>query len=104
MAQTFIPIANTDELPDGARLVVEIDDEWVVIFNVNGEYYALEDRCTHDEVALSEGEMDGYAVECPKHGARFDVRDGRVLSAPAYIPARPYTVRIVDGEIQIARR
>jgi len=70
----FVTVATTDEIPPGERLVVEIDDVWVVIFNVGGQYYALEDMCSHEEYYLSEGALDGYALECAKHGAQFDVR------------------------------
>ena len=72
---TWYTVATTDEIKPGERIVVEIDDVWVVVFNVGGQYYALEDMCSHEEYYLSEGELDGYAIECPKHGAQFDVRE-----------------------------
>ena len=99
----FVTAATTDEIPPGERLVVEIDDVWVVIFNVGGQYYALEDMCTHEEYYLSEGMIDGYEVECAKHGARFDVRDGKVMAPPAVIPVKWYQVRVVNNEIQVSR-
>ena len=100
----FITVATTDEIKPGERIVVEIDDEWVVVFNVGGEYYAVRDMCTHEEYYLSEGTLDGYALECAKHGARFDVRSGEVLAPPAVVPVKTYAVRLLDGQVQVARR
>ena len=100
----FVTVAMTDEIEPGDRIVVEIDDVWVVIFNVGGRYYALEDMCSHEEYMLSEGTIDGYALECPKHGAQFDVRDGKVLAPPAVAPVKSYAVRVVGNEVQVGRR
>ena len=100
----FITVATTDEIQPGDRLVVEIDDEWVVIFNVGGNYYAVKDMCTHEEYYLSEGHLDGFALECAKHGAQFDVRTGEVLAPPAVSPVRTYPVQVVGDEVQVARR
>ncbi len=100
----FVTVAMTDEMAPGERIVVEVDDVWVVIFNVGGQYYAIEDMCSHEEYMLSEGEIDGYAIECPKHGARFDVRDGKVLAPPAVSPVKAYKVRVVGDEVQVGRR
>ena len=100
----FVTVATTDEMAPGERIVVEVDDVWVVIFNVGGQYYAVEDMCSHEEYMLSEGEIDGYSLECSKHGARFDVRDGKVLAPPAVRPVKAYQVQVVGDEVQVARR
>jgi 3-phenylpropionate/trans-cinnamate dioxygenase ferredoxin subunit len=100
----FITVASTDEISPGERLVVEYGRRWVVIFNVDGSYYAVEDICTHDDGPLAEGKLDGCVIECPRHGATFDIRTGKVLSAPALVDVPTYTVRIVDNQIQIAGR
>ncbi|MEO8397948.1 MAG: non-heme iron oxygenase ferredoxin subunit [Chloroflexota bacterium] len=100
----FVTVATTDEMAPGERIVVEVDDVWVVIFNVGGQFYAIEDMCSHEEYMLSEGEIDGYSLECPKHGARFDVRDGKVLAPPAVSPVKAYAVRVVGHEVQLGRR
>lgn len=100
----FITVATTDELKPGDRLVVEIDDRWVVVFNVGGEFYAIDDMCTHEEYYLSEGTLDGYSIECAKHGACFDVRTGEVLAPPAVVPVKTYQARVVGDEVQVARR
>ena len=97
----FIPIAPAGEIPDGERLYVEIDGSPLVIFNIAGEYFAIADLCSHDDGPLGEGELEGYEVACPRHGARFDIRNGKVLSLPAIVDIPAYPVRIVDGEIEI---
>jgi 3-phenylpropionate/trans-cinnamate dioxygenase ferredoxin subunit len=99
----FVTVATISEIAPGERLVVDIDDVWVVVFNVGGTYYAVEDMCTHEEYYLSEGVLDGYAIECTKHGARFDVRNGKVLAPPAVTPVKWYEVRVVSDEIQVSR-
>ncbi len=97
----FVTVAKTAELPPGAREVFEVDGLYIAVFNVDGRYYAIEDRCTHDDGPLAEGDLDGYTIICPRHGARFDIRDGRVLSMPAVIPVPWFPVRVEGDEIQI---
>jgi len=100
----FITVATTDEINPGERLVVEIGRRWVAIFNVDGSYYAIEDRCTHDDGPLAEGKLDGLTIECPRHGACFDLATGKVLSPPALVDVPTYAVRVVGSEIQVAPR
>lgn len=97
----YVTVAKTAEIPPGAREVFEIDGLYIAVFNVDGRYYAVEDRCTHDDGPLAEGELDGYEIICPRHGARFDIRDGRVLSMPAVLPVPWFPVRVEGDEIQI---
>jgi 3-phenylpropionate/trans-cinnamate dioxygenase ferredoxin subunit len=97
----FITVGTTDEILSGERIVVEIGRKWVAIFNVDGEYFAIEDRCTHDDGPLAEGTLDGYIIECPRHGACFDIRTGKVLSPPALVDVPSYKVRLQGDEIQI---
>ncbi|MFO7320156.1 MAG: non-heme iron oxygenase ferredoxin subunit [Chloroflexota bacterium] len=101
-ATDFVTVAPAADLPPGERLVFEYGRHWVVVFNVDGEYYAIEDCCTHEEYPLSEGTLRGYSIECAKHGANFDIRTGEVLAPPAIIPVKTYPVRIQDGQIQVA--
>ena len=82
----FVTVATTDEIKPGDRIVVEIDDVWVVIFNVGGQFYAIEDMCTHEEYMLSEGLIDGYAIECPKHGARSTCATAKCLRRQRCLP------------------
>ena len=100
----FVTVATTDEIQPGERMVVEIGRRWIAIFNVDGQYYAIEDRCTHDDGPLAEGELYGCEIECPRHGARFDIRTGKVTAPPALVDVPSYSVRIMNNEIQIAPR
>lgn len=101
----FLTVATTDELqPGGEPIVVEIGRRWVAVYNVDGQYYAIEDVCTHDGGPLAEGELSGHVVACPRHGATFDVRTGKVLSAPAFENVATYEVRVEGDKIQIGSR
>lgn len=95
----FVKVANVDDLPPGARLWHEFEFETVIVFNVNGRFYAIADVCSHDGGPLEDGELDGYAVECPRHGACFDIRSGQALSMPATNPIPSYAVKVEDGQI-----
>jgi len=101
----YVTIGTTDEIkPGGEPIVVEINRRWVAVFNVDGEFYAIEDLCTHDDGPLAEGKLEGYVIACPRHGATFDVRNGKVLSAPALVDVPSYDVRVVDNEIQVSTK
>jgi 3-phenylpropionate/trans-cinnamate dioxygenase ferredoxin subunit len=100
----FVTVARVSDIPPGERIVVEHGRDWVVIFNVDGTLYALEDRCSHEDVPLSEGQLDGVIIECAQHSATFDITTGQHLSPPAFAPVRAYDVRVQDGDVQIARR
>ncbi len=97
----YFPVISLDDLIPGERIFIEVDEMSVVLFNIAGDVYALEDRCTHDDGPLGEGELEGYEIVCPRHGAKFDVRDGQALSLPAVEPTRYFPVRIVDNQIEI---
>jgi 3-phenylpropionate/trans-cinnamate dioxygenase ferredoxin subunit len=71
------------------------------VFNIGGQLYAIADVCSHDDGPLGDGDLEGMEVVCPRHGARFDVRDGKVTSLPAAIDIPAYPVRVVDGQIEI---
>ena len=97
----FVTVASTDEVKVGERIVVEVDDHYIAIFNVDNRYYAIEDVCTHDDGPLAEGYLEGTTIECPRHGARFDIRTGQVLSMPAVKSVPRYEVKVSGDEIQI---
>lgn len=97
----FLPIASVDEIGNGQRLFIEIDDRSIVVFNIAGSIFAIADICSHDDGPLGEGELEGFDLICPRHGARFDVRSGKVLSLPAFVDIPAYPVRIVDGQVEI---
>jgi 3-phenylpropionate/trans-cinnamate dioxygenase ferredoxin subunit len=98
---TFYAVADLSELPEGERMFVNIGDENIVIFNIAGKLYAIGDVCTHDGGPLGEGELEDHQVICPRHGASFDVRNGKALSLPAVIDVPSYPVRINGTDIEV---
>lgn len=98
---TFITVAESVELPEGERLFLDIGRNPVVLLRLGGRVFAIADVCSHDGNPLGDGDLDGYAIICPRHGARFDVRSGKALCLPAIEDISVYPVREVDGEIQI---
>ena len=102
MAET-IDICPASELPPGAMRLVTWEDLEIGVFNCNGELLAIEDRCSHDDGLLVEGELDQEtcSVECPRHGSRFDLRTGKPLNLPAYEPVDTFPVAVRDGVITI---
>lgn len=100
-ADGFVAVARVGEIPDGGVRVVRVDDQSIAVYFIDGHYYALDDVCTHDGGPLAEGPIEGHVVECPRHGARFDVRDGSVLCLPATVPVPTYSVRVEGDEILV---
>jgi len=96
----WVNVARVDEFKAGAHVTVEIDGTQIVVFNLDGKYFAIEDVCTHDGGCLTGGEVEGDQIICPRHGARFCIRTGAALSAPAYEPTATFPVRVEKGEIQ----
>lgn len=97
----YVTVARVGEIPDGGVKVVRLEGQAVAVFLVDGEYFAIDDICTHDGGPLAEGALDGYTIECPRHGARFDVRTGDVLAMPATTPVPTYTVKVEGDEIRV---
>ncbi|OGO14126.1 MAG: biphenyl 2,3-dioxygenase [Chloroflexi bacterium RBG_13_66_10] len=97
----FLTVAQQDELPSGARKLIEVDGKPIVVFNIAGVYFAIDDVCSHDDGPVGEGEVAGLEIECPRHGARFDLRTGKALSLPAVVDIPAYPVRVQGNEIQI---
>jgi len=99
----LIDICPVDELPPGEHCLVEWEDLEIGVFNCGGEILAIEDRCSHDNGILLEGEVDQErcTVECPRHGSVFDLRTGRPLNLPAYVPVDTFAVHVDDGHIRV---
>jgi 3-phenylpropionate/trans-cinnamate dioxygenase ferredoxin subunit len=97
----FVRVVAADEIGPGGRILFEVDGQPVAVFNVSGKYYAIGDVCTHDDGPLGDGELDGYQIVCPRHGARFDIRNGRALTLPAVVDTPWYPCRVVDGWVEI---
>jgi len=98
----YVTVAKVGEIPDGGVKIARVDDELLAIFHVEGQYYAINDICTHDGGPLAEGPLEGHVIECPRHGARFDIRTGAVLCMPATAPVPTHETRVVGDEIQVA--
>ena len=98
---SWVTAAPAASIPPGDYATAEVDGVFVAIFNVAGEFLAVEDVCTHDGGGLAGGAVEGDQVICPRHGARFCLRTGRALSPPAYEPVRSYETRVVDGQVEV---
>jgi len=99
-----LTVCPLEELPPGSVKIVHAGEVSVGVYNLGGELYALEDRCSHDDGPLAEGDFDaetGVAV-CPRHGATFDIRTGRALTLPAYVPVETFPVRVEDGLVKVS--
>ena len=99
--QSFVTVAKVGEIPVGGVKVVRMDDQPLALFHLADGYFAMEDLCTHDGGPLAEGVLDGEVIECPRHGARFNVKTGAVLCLPAVAPVATYAVRVQGDEIQV---
>ena len=97
----YVAIAGVDELPPGERLFVTIDDAQIIVFNLAGQLYAIGDICSHDGNVLNDAPVEGYEVVCPRHGARFDLRNGKATSLPAVVGIPAYPVRVQAGQIEV---
>jgi 3-phenylpropionate/trans-cinnamate dioxygenase ferredoxin subunit len=97
----YVRVARADDIPPGTKKIVEVDGIEIVVVNLEGMYYAVEDVCTHDGGPLGEGKLDGCELICPRHGARFDVRTGAATRMPAIEPAPAYAMRVENGDLLI---
>jgi 3-phenylpropionate/trans-cinnamate dioxygenase ferredoxin subunit len=99
----LVDVAPVDELPPGSVKIVRAGQVAVGVYNLDGEYYAIEDRCSHDDGPLAEGDFDAEdaVVVCPRHGSRFDIRTGRPLTLPAYEPVETFPVVVDDGWVKV---
>lgn len=98
----FVKIAKTNEIPDPGKQYFEVDERLVVLFHVGGEYYCLEDVCTHDGGPLGEGSLgDDKTIACPRHGAKFDITNGEALTMPATAGTVAYPVKVEGDDILI---
>jgi len=97
----YMEIAPASELPNGERLFVDIGDRPIVIFNIAGQLYAIGDICSHDDGPLGDGDVEDHNIVCPRHGAEFDIRTGKVESMPAVVDIPAYPVQVRDGTIYL---
>ncbi|WP_031433239.1 non-heme iron oxygenase ferredoxin subunit [Methylomarinum vadi] len=97
----WVDVIAADALADGENVIVDVDGSEVAVFKIDGQFYAIEDVCTHDGAEIASGELDGDEIVCPRHGARFCVRTGEVKCPPAYENIATFPLRIVDGRVQV---
>jgi 3-phenylpropionate/trans-cinnamate dioxygenase ferredoxin subunit len=103
VSRTLVDICPVEDLPPGAKRVVTWEDLEIGIVNCRGDILAVEDRCSHDDGDLMEGDVDEETctVECPRHGSVFDLRTGQPLNLPAYVPIETYPVTVEGGVIKV---
>lgn len=94
-------VAKDGEILPGSMKIVVLAGVRVAVCNVDGAYYAVEDVCSHDDGPLGEGSLKGGELECPRHGARFDVRSGAATRMPAVVPVRTFPVKVAGGEVVV---
>jgi len=97
----WVDVAAADEFFSGGRRVVDVDGVAVIVFNLDGNYYAIEDLCTHDYQSMSEGKIEGDNIVCPWHGARFCIKTGQAMTPPAFEPVHVFPVRVHYGKVQV---
>ena len=104
--ETSVEVCRVEELPPGTQRIVQLGDRKIGVFNAGEALYAIEDRCSHDDGPLAEGEFDPErrTVECPRHGSLFDLETGRPKTLPAYLPVQTFPVRVEDGTIKLEVR
>lgn len=100
---TKIPVCPVAELLPGDRRIIEHEGEFLAVVNCDGELFGIEDRCSHDDGPLAEGDVDQEActLECPRHGSLFDLRTGKPKTLPAYQPVKTFPVEVIDDTITL---
>jgi nitrite reductase/ring-hydroxylating ferredoxin subunit len=104
MNNDFVKVAATKDIQPSQMKEVEVAGEKVCVINIEGEFYAIDNVCTHEGGPLAEGTLEGYEVECPWHGSRFDVRTGEVINPPAETPQPLYEVKVEDNNILVRKK
>ena len=97
----YVTVAQVSDTPPGKISLHEVNGTSIALCNVNGRFYAIDNVCTHDGGPLDQGELEGKLVECPRHGAKFDVETGRAVVLPAVKPVRTYPVRVEGEDVQV---
>ena len=97
----FTRVGTVDEVPSGKVKVYEVGGREIAICNASGDLFAIDNVCSHDEGFLDQGEVIGCEIECPKHGARFDVRTGEVTGPPAILPIDSFKVRVEGDDVEV---
>lgn len=98
---SWVKVAHADDLEPGTARVVEAHGRRIALCNTGDGFYAVDDRCSHDGGPLDQGQLLGNRIECPRHGAQFDVRTGKALTLPAIRPIKSYKTRLEDGDVEV---
>jgi len=99
--QDYYLACPVEDVPAGKMQLVEVDDRLVIIFNVDGRYHCIDDVCTHDGGPLSDGELEGCQITCPRHGAKFDITNGQAITMPATQATGSHEVKLDDGNLYV---
>lgn len=100
----FVAVAKVSEIEEGVVKVVRVGDAPIGVTKVEGELFAFADVCTHDDGPVAEGELDEYIIECPRHGAKFDIRTGKVKQLPAVVPIPVYGVKVEGDTVLVSKK
>jgi 3-phenylpropionate/trans-cinnamate dioxygenase ferredoxin subunit len=101
MSKRFVKVGLESDIPEGEVRVFEAEGTGIAMARVNGRLFAIEDVCTHDDGPLGEGVLDGCEIECPRHGARFDIRTGAATRMPAAAPVAVFEVKVENGDVMV---
>ena len=101
MASHVVVVAKASDVPLGQFKAIEAAGKRLLICHADSGFYAIDDTCTHDDGPLGDGWLEGFEIECPRHGARFDVRTGKVLCLPAAVPINSYRIVVEGDEIKV---
>ena len=101
---TWHDVARTNELGPGEVMYVEVGNDPVALINLDGEFYALHDMCTHQDASLSDGEVTGDEIECPMHGGAFEIRTGMPANFPVVVPVETFMVKTEGDTVLVAKR
>ena len=97
----WVDVARVEDFASGTVRTVQIEGTPIAVFNLNGRYYAIEDLCSHEAETLSDGEVAGEEIICPRHGAHFSILTGEALSPPAYEPVATFPVQVEGGMVRV---
>lgn len=97
----WVTVAQVADLPVGKVKVVEAAGQRLALAHLEGQFFAVQDLCTHDDGPLGEGELLGEEIECPRHGARFNVKSGQVVTLPAVLPVKTFPTKVVGNQVQV---
>ena len=100
----FVAVAKANEIEEGVVKVVRVGDAPIGLTKVEGEFFAFADVCTHDDGPVAEGELEEYIIACPRHGAKFDIRTGKVKQLPAVTPIPVYSVKVEGDTVLVSKK